>query len=202
MVSEQTHAANRAAIHECFVANYGLFQSAAYEQWPGLSAFGSEQILNALAANLYRYRRPTGDGLIRWATAWVRREARRHRFLVEQFDKNWHLIAAAIQRSLHGPLEDRAVEVKDHIADIRLHLLENPRKIDVLLKPKKAKSSSLLYRLAKDRMWGYKSKLGDRRALVGDWMADLSDSGMTGDRPDKLDAYEKKSMRYEVLGAR
>lgn len=156
----------REGIPEAFTAQYGHLQQVAFEEWPELSIFGAEQILNALAENLHKYRRPAGPRFMNWASAWVRRETRRHRFLTELFRDHYALVFAAVNRGLFLAPIDYADELKDHEFALYVHLLQNPRKIDALMKPKKAKMTSMLYALAASRTRGYRSRVSDRYGKV------------------------------------
>jgi hypothetical protein len=163
-------------VQEAFATGYGEIQNVGFDEWPELTAFDADGIMQELAANLWRYRRPADRRFIAWAKAWVRRETRRYRFLTEEFDRHFYLLLAAIKRGLYKTPEDWAVEPKDYLADLRLHLLQNPRKIDGILNPKKGKSTSVLFGLARSRMRAVRDKLSDRRASVVYWKADLLDS--------------------------
>jgi hypothetical protein len=143
-------------------------REAACSEWPQLRIDDAAVILERLAANLWRYRRPVGDGqgFLKWATGWTIREARRLRFLSELRSTYDDLMIAAIVRGLYRAPEDLAVEPKDHISDLILHLLEHPRKIDGLLSPRSGKPSSVLYALAQSRIRGFRAKIARRRGLV------------------------------------
>ena len=184
----------RDGIEQAFVLRGGEIQSAVFEEWPDIGPFEPERLMNSLAANLYRYRRPADERFVNWAQAWVRRDARRRKLLTEMLGRYRQLLIAAIERSLHKSAgEDWAVEVEDHIADLQVYLLQNPRKIDVILNPKKAKTTSVLYGLARSRMRAVRSKIKDRRTLAVYWLADLLDSpGIPiADFPESEDEYEK-----------
>lgn len=196
-------------IEKAFALHYKErdLQAAAYTEWPELTFVGADTIMAALAENLWRYRRPPDSRFLQWATAWVRRQTRRHRFLTELFTNNHQLVYAAIQRGLSKcPAQDWAVEPCDIESEIFIYLLTTPRVIDDLMKPKTAKSSSMLYKLASKHTRSYHTSLNaDRRGLVLKWMADLLNSGMSGDPPEpkkKKDAYEKKAMQCELAGTR
>jgi hypothetical protein len=193
----------RPGISDAYIAHYGNLQSVVYEMWPKCTFGDTEAIMGALAANLHKYRREPGPCFLEWSLAWIRRETKRHKFLNQLFKKNDDLLFAAIARALFGASEDWAVEPKDLKAEIFLHLLQNPKKLNGLMNPRTAKPSSMLYKLTKSRMLGYRSKLGDRRALVSYWKKDLLARGCEiADPPEPLDPYEKQIMRHELLGAR
>jgi hypothetical protein len=161
----------REGIQQAFFSNYGEICESIFEEWPDANTFAfgvqsDEELMARLALNLHRYRRPADERFICWAKAWVRRETRRHRFLSEDFDKYFRLLLAAISRGLYLAPEDWAVEPMDHLANIRLHLLENPKKIDGILAPEKGKSTSVLYGLARSRMRAVRTKVSDRHAKV------------------------------------
>jgi hypothetical protein len=184
-------------VREAFTVHFGQLQSVAFEEWPELTTFGAEQIMSALAANLHRYRRPAGDGFVCWASAWIRRETIRHRFLTELFQKSHGLIYAAVMRGLYvAPGGDLAVEPSDNEADLYEHLLENPRKIDGMMKPKRAKTSTVLFALAKSRIRAYRSQIANRYALIERHLPDVHESGC--EIAPEPDGEEKKD---EMLAA-
>lgn len=157
----------QSAIAQSYIQNFAAIKSAIYEEWPEALFYTEEAVMDSLAANLWRYTRPPGDGFVRWAQAWVRRQTRRYRFLTELNQNHRGLIYAAVQRAMFGsPAEDFAVEPCDNEADLYIHLLENPRKIDVLLKPDRAKPTTRLYGLTKSRQRAYRKKINKRRELV------------------------------------
>jgi hypothetical protein len=137
-------------------------------EWPAYFVNDCNLILERFADSLWRYRRPVGDGqgFFRWATAWVKRETRRMRFLSELRSKFDELMFAAIVRALYLAPEDLAIEPEDHISNLLVHLLQYPRKIDALIEPRRGKQSSVLFGLIKSRTRGYRKKLRDRRKLM------------------------------------
>jgi hypothetical protein len=168
----------RGGVEQAFLCNYAEIRNSIYEEWPTANTFAfavhsDEELMARLAMNLYRYRRPADHRFICWAQAWIRRETRRHRFLSEDFDKYFRLLLAAISRGLYLAPEDWSIEPMDYLADIRLHLLQNPKKIDAILAPEKGKSSSVLYGLARSRMRAVRTKVSDRHALVVNRLDDL-----------------------------
>lgn len=179
-------------IQHAFVKSYAEIESAIYMEWPELTFIGAGTIMAALAANLWRYYHQSPDErFTRWATAWVRRQTRRHRFITELFNGSHPLVYAAVQRSLFACLgEDWSQEPADHEADVYLHLLQYPRKIDALLKPIQAKPTTMLYALTRSRMRAVRSKLTDRHALVvrraADIACEIADPCEPNEREEKL----------------
>lgn len=104
-----------------YVANRAELGALVYAEGPGLSIFDVEAILEALVAELHRYRRPPGPGFIVWATARVKRQARRHQFLTYTYTEHTKLLFAAITRSMFGCFaDDWAVEPCD-LPPVRAH---------------------------------------------------------------------------------
>ena len=168
MLGEQPQADTRAAdIRQAFLLNSEHLRSVAYEQWPSMAWYHTDDIMTNLSHNLTRYRRPADQRFILWASAWIRRETLRHRFFHEIFEDNHQLVYSAIQRSLFScPAEDASREPCDHEADVILHLLQNIKKVDRIMRPEKAKSTTVFYSLVKSRMRGFRSLISDRRNIV------------------------------------
>jgi hypothetical protein len=155
------------SIQLAYIAEYSGLEAAIYDEWPHASVFDTEAIMAALAANLDRYRRAPGDAFMGWATAWVRRQARRYRFLAiirAEFPK---LIYSASARAMSGcPADDAAIGVADAEQELYAYLLENPRLIDSLMRPSKAKPSTRLYSLVRAGERNRRKLLTDRLHIV------------------------------------
>jgi hypothetical protein len=77
------------------------------------------------------------------------------------------LVFAAASRSTQAfDIKDYAFESCDHAQELLLHLLENPEKLDGLLKPGTAKESTRIYSLVKSRTRGFQSKLIRRHKRI------------------------------------
>lgn len=159
-------------IRLAYVAQYSDLEAAIYDECPGASVFDADAIMQALAANLYRYRRAPGDGFTRWATGWVRRQARRFRFLTTIRAELPKLIYSASARAMYGcPAEDAAIAVADAEQALYVYLLTYPREIDSLMQPCKAKLSTRLYQLVRAGERNRRKLLTDRLHIVIDRVA-------------------------------
>ena len=165
----------RADVRMAFLNQHAQLKDAAFDEWTELNFDETERIMGALALNLWRYRRSVDERFTRWAMAWVRRETRRYRFLAELRTRYEQLIYAAVERGLYrSPAEDAAIEPCDHLSDLIIHLMEHPRKIDGLIAPQRAKSSTVLYGLMSSRTRAFRSKINKRRVRVVQRLADDS----------------------------
>lgn len=151
------------SVQLAYVRDYAELEAAVFSEWNGATVFDGERVMQALAANLFRFRRSAGDGFTRWATAWVRRQARRYRFLAELAREYSKLIRAAATRAMYCcGAEDDAVDVADSEQALYSYLLANPRVLDALMRPGIAKASTRVYALAASRERGRRTLLTNR----------------------------------------
>lgn len=157
----------REDIAAAFFLEYPALRDAVYLEWPDASVLDTDQIIGALAANLHRYRRPPGDGFRLWAQAWVRRQTRRFRFLVQMKTEFRRLIYAAATRAMYECIaQDDAVEVTDSEHALYEYLWEFPRKLDELMLPGTAKTSSRIYKKAATRERGRRKLITENHTTM------------------------------------
>jgi len=151
------------SVQRAYINGYANLESAIYDEWPGASVFDAESIMQALSASLHRYRREPGEGFTAWALAWVKRQARRYRFMAEIRAELPRLIYAAAERAMFCcPAEDDAVDVTDAEQALYLYLLTKPREIDSLMRPGTAKTSTRIFRLVKESERNRRKLMTDR----------------------------------------
>jgi hypothetical protein len=121
----------------------------------------------------------------------------RHRFLAEISRDHHKLLYKAFDQALfQSPAKDFATEPCDLEAEFYLFLLTNPKKLDELMAPGNAKSTTRIFSKAKWRARGYRTFLNDRSTKIGRYACEGCDFDTL--RPSKPSDVEEDVRKNDI----
>jgi len=155
-------------VQQMMFHNYGTLESTAYDEYPALSVWDCEGVLETLASELSAYEGPLAEAaLIAWATEIVAKEAARYRIATDIITEYGFYIRTAIRRAVapseHNRAEDWAIQEDDLFWEVASIIFQNAHSLHT---PGKAKLTTRLWALVDTHVRLYhNSKINRRHKL-------------------------------------